>query len=293
MGNRKFLVTGATGETGRSVVNELIGMGHHVRALAHAEDQRADGLRNAGAEVVIGDMLSPSDVAAALVGIDGAYFVYPIRPGLVQATTYFAKAARDADLEVVVNMSQIAARENSPNQIIRDHWFAERILDWSGTPVVHLRPTFFLQWLLYPHAQTAIIEKGMIDLPWGNATYAPIAPEDLAQFIATVLNDPRPHIGKTHELHGAAELNQVQLAAAVGEALGVPVRYQPLELDEYRRQLAFIGFPELYVEFFVALANDAREGIFSGWNDLYSKVTGKQPLGVQEFIRRHRSEFAV
>lgn len=293
MGNRKFLVTGATGETGRSAVKELLGMGHQVRAFAHTEDARADALRSAGAEVVIGDMLAPSDVASALDGVTGAYFVYPIRPGLVQATAYFATAARRAGLDVVVNMSQIAARENSPNQIIRDHWFAERIFDWSGTPVIHLRPTFFLQWLLYPHSQAAIIDKGIIDLPWGDATYAPIAPEDLARFIANILNDPLPHIGKTHELHGAEELNQVQLATAVSNALGVPVRYQPLELDAYRRQLEFMGFPELYVEFFVALSNDAREGIFSGWNDLYSKVTGKPPLGVQDFIRLHRSEFAV
>lgn len=88
---------------------------------------------------------------------------------------------------------------------------------------------------------------------------------------------PKTHVGKSYELHGSKEISQVQLAHAVSEALGVPVRYQPLPIEEYRLQLETIGFPELYVDFFVALAHDARDGIFSGWNDVYSQVTGNQP----------------
>jgi hypothetical protein len=64
--------------------------------------------------------------------------------GLLPATAYFADAARRAGLKVVVNMSQVSAREDSKSYAARDHWIAERLFEWSGVPTVHLRPTFLL-----------------------------------------------------------------------------------------------------------------------------------------------------
>src|SRR5262245_19040224 len=93
---QKFLVTGATGATGGKTVEQLLARGHHVRALAHREDNRSKRLKEAGAEVVFGDFLDFDAMRAALRGIRGAYFCYPIRPGILQATAYFAHAAKEA-----------------------------------------------------------------------------------------------------------------------------------------------------------------------------------------------------
>src|SRR5436853_1313189 len=74
--NKKlFLVTGATGDTGRPTVKLLREKGYRVRALARRDDQRAQDLRDLGAEVVIGDMLYLNDMRKALKGVTGAYFV--------------------------------------------------------------------------------------------------------------------------------------------------------------------------------------------------------------------------
>ena len=48
----KVLVTGATGDTGRATVNELLARGHKVRALAHGQDDRSTRLQDRGVEVV-------------------------------------------------------------------------------------------------------------------------------------------------------------------------------------------------------------------------------------------------
>ncbi len=61
----KFLVTGATGETGRYTVQRLLEKGHSVRAMVHRQDERADALRNEGAEVVVGDLFEHDDVIRA------------------------------------------------------------------------------------------------------------------------------------------------------------------------------------------------------------------------------------
>src|SRR5262249_7807340 len=98
MAQKKFLVTGATGDRGGYTVEQLLERGHAVRALARREDDRSKRLEKMGAEVVIGDFLKFNDVRAAMRGVRGAYFCYPIRPGILQATAYFAQAAKEAGL---------------------------------------------------------------------------------------------------------------------------------------------------------------------------------------------------
>src|SRR5262249_21102257 len=140
MSTGKILITGATGDTGGYAIEQLLHKGHEVRALVHGLDDRSQRLEDKGVEVVAGDYLDLDAMRAALKGVRGAYFVYPIRPGIIQATAYFAQAAREAGLEAVVNMSQISAREDAKSHAARDHWVAERLFDWSGLPLPHPRP---------------------------------------------------------------------------------------------------------------------------------------------------------
>src|SRR5271154_2651945 len=141
----KVLVAGATGGTGGATVNELLARGHQVRALAHAEDERSKRLRQRGVEVVYGDLLDFRTVRSALSGVQRAYFVYPIRLGILEATAYFAQAAKEAGIDGMVNMSQVSAREDSKSHAAANHWLSERVFDWSDLTVAHIRPTFFAE----------------------------------------------------------------------------------------------------------------------------------------------------
>ena len=69
----KVLVTGATGDTGRATVNELLARGHKVRALAHGQDDRSKRLQEQGVEVFYGDLLDFGQVRAELDGAQRAY----------------------------------------------------------------------------------------------------------------------------------------------------------------------------------------------------------------------------
>ena len=293
MSAEEILVTAATGETGRYTVQRLVEKGHAIRALVHREDERSDALRSAGAEVVVGDLLEHDDAIRATAGTTAAYFCYPIRPGLIQATAYFADAAKRAGLEAVVNLSQISARENSKSHAARDHWIAERVFDWSGVPVVHLRPTFFAQWLLYPRSRATIVEEGIIDLPYGEGRHAPIAAEDQARLIAAILAEPAAHLGKTYPLHGPIEQDQAGIAAAVSEVLGRKISYRPLTIPQYRERLEKAGLPEIMIQHFCAVALDYQNGIFSGEDKIIAEVTGQPPMTVQEFVTLHRNAFTA
>jgi NAD(P)H dehydrogenase (quinone) len=293
MSAEKFLVTGATGETGRYTVQRLLEKGHAVRALVHKEDERSEALRGTGAEVVVGDLLEHDDAIRATAGTSAAYFCYPVRPGLIQATAYFADAAKRAGLKAVVNLSQISAREDSKSHAARDHWIAERVLDWSGVPVVHLRPTFFAQWLLYRFSRATIVEDGIIDLPYGEGRHAPIAAEDQARLIAAILAEPTAHLGKTYTLHGPTELGQAGIAAAVSEVLGRKISYRPLTIPQYHERLEKADLPEFMVQHFCAIALDYQNGIFSGEDKIIAEVTGQPPMTVQEFVTLHRNAFTA
>ena len=162
-----YLIAGATGPTGSFAAQELRKGGARVRALVHRDDDRIRLLKDIGAEIVIADLLDYQAVRVALKGIAAAYFVYPIRGGLVDATAYFAQAALDQGVKAIVNMSQISARPDSRSNAARDHWICERLFDRSGVSTTHLRPTFFAQWLLYHGRSRRIAETGMMRFPFG------------------------------------------------------------------------------------------------------------------------------
>ncbi|HEX7789502.1 MAG TPA: NmrA family NAD(P)-binding protein [Afipia sp.] len=289
-----LLVTGATGPTGRAAVQELRKVGARVRAFVHADDARADALRDLGAEVVVGDLLDLAAVRAATKDVTAAYFVYPIRSGLIDATAYFAQAASEAGVKAIVNMSQISARSDAKSNAARQHWVSERLLDRSGVPVVvHLRPTFFAQWLLYFGRGNKIASTGVIELPFGEGRHAPIAAEDQARFIAAVLRDPAPHAGKTYPLYGPVEMNHHEIAALVGKVLGRPITYTPQSIPDFKAQLESQRAPQHLIQHLGEVAQDYQDGIFAGTNDVIERVTGRAPLTVSEFVELHRAEFSA
>src|SRR4029077_15393518 len=234
MSRRTFLVTGATGDTGGATVEQMLARGHHVRALAHRQDDRAKRLQGLGAEVVFGDFFNLDDVRAALRGVAGAYFCYPIRPGIIQATAFFAQAAKEAGVACVVNMSQISAREDAKSHAAQDHWLAERVFDWSGLTIVHLRPTYFAEWLLY---LAPMIRAGLLHVPFGTGKHAPIAAADQARVIVGILEDPAIHNGKIYPLVSPVEFTYQEIAQVLSRVLGKDVQYKQVEFEEFKKTL--------------------------------------------------------
>jgi hypothetical protein len=88
------------------MVDMLLEQGHPVRAFVRRDDERAQSLREAGAEVFVGDLLKFADVAAALKGVRRIYFSMSLSPYYSDALTLMAAAARaQGDIEAFVNMS--------------------------------------------------------------------------------------------------------------------------------------------------------------------------------------------
>src|ERR1700722_4110895 len=289
----KVLVTGATGDTGRATVNELLARGHKVRALAHGRDNRSEKLREQGVEVVFGDLLDFGQVRSALDGVQRAYFVYPIRPGILQATAYFAQASKEAGVDGIVNMSQISARQDAKSHAATDHWLAERVFDWSGVTVAHIRPTYFAEWLLYV---APMIKAGLLHVPFGTGKHAPIAAEDQARVIVGILEDPAPHHGKVYPLFGPVEFTYREPAQILSRVLGKSVEYRQVDFEESQPTLEARGKASAKGNDFLfqhlrEVAIDHQNGIFEGTNDLVEKLGGRPPMTLEAFITNNRTAF--
>jgi uncharacterized protein YbjT (DUF2867 family) len=150
-----ILVTGAAGRvggTGRTVTELLLKQGKAVRAMVRSEDDRSQALRDLGAEVVVGNLLDLDSMHRAIDGCDTMYFGMSISDAHLAATVNTAAVAKHHGVKAFVNMSQMTVSQmsitettSSPQQKL--HWLAEQALNWSGLPVVHVRPTVFLEGL--------------------------------------------------------------------------------------------------------------------------------------------------
>jgi uncharacterized protein YbjT (DUF2867 family) len=253
-----ILITGAGGQIGgvsRLMVDMLLEQGHPVRAFVRRDDERAQSMREAGADVFVGDLFKPADVAAALKGVKRIYFSMTPQPNYADALTLMAAAARaQGNIEAFVHLSnyeqsymtleKMTAPEEdrrswlgglvtdwSPQQ--RAHWICERVLDWSGLPTINVRSTLFAE---NPHLtwmQLGPLNNGELRLPFGNQRLAPIAVHDLAEVSVKMLVDPAPHISKSYELTGPELKDMYGFAEDYAAALGRQIVYIPEELEAW------------------------------------------------------------
>jgi NAD(P)H dehydrogenase (quinone) len=291
-----FLVVGAGGShgaTGNHVARQLLERGLRVRAFVHRADERADELRALGAEITVGDIQDHKVVRAALDGVQRAYFTYPLADGLLLATATFAAAGKHTGLQSVVNMSQVTARPDHASPAARQHWLAERVLDWSGIGVTHLRPPFFLENLFNVAAPT-VRADGKIYLPYGQGRHAPIAGEDVARVAVGILTDPAAHRGKTYLPTGPASLSMMEQASVFSRALGRPVEYVDIPVERWRQILSHVDVMTPWlIEHLSRVAESHQHGEFDVVTDVVETIGGALPQSLEAFIRQHQTAFGV
>jgi uncharacterized protein YbjT (DUF2867 family) len=297
-----FLITGAGGGVGsvsRSVVEELRAHGQPVRAMVRREDARADRLRDIGAEAVVGDLTSPLDVADAMRGVTRMFFNMSVSSEYLEAASVVAAVGHElGGLQVLVNMSQmtvsqmtLTSTEESRHQ--RWHWLAEHILTWSGVPMIHVRPTAFLDNPLFTVlGARSVRERGVLALPFGDGHTSPIAATDVAHVVAALLREPEGRIGHVYELTGPQVLDTAGLAEQFGRALGRPIAAEDMPADGLGDQLAAAGLPDHVGQHISTMARLHREDRYNRATDDVEQILGRPALSVEQYVAAHRELFS-
>jgi uncharacterized protein YbjT (DUF2867 family) len=297
-----YLITGAAGKVGgvsRSVVEMLLDKGESVRAMVHHEDARAQRLSDLGAEVVVGDLTNPKNVTDAMTGVERMFFNMGVSLDYLEATAIVCAAARElGGYEVIVNMSQMTVSQmtlTSTEESFQHwlHWLSEQVMNWSGVPVVHVRPTVFLDNPLFSMlARRSVHDRGVLPLPFGTGRTSPIAAVDVARVVVAVLLDPADRIGDVYELTGPEVLDINGLAEQYARALNRPVTAEDTPYDDWiRRHLRTAGLPDHVQQHIATMARLHHEDRYNRVSDDVEKVTGAPAQTVEQYVAAHPELF--
>jgi uncharacterized protein YbjT (DUF2867 family) len=281
----KILVTGATGNTGSLIVTLLLDKGADVRALVRDED-KAKGLRDAGAEIVVGDLDDPSTLGAAFDGVDKVYLVTWNGPtGEQQRKNAIAAAQASGSPHVVVGGAL-----GIPSRITNGITAANDALKDSGLPWTILQPTFFMQNLM--GAKQTIAEQDAIYFDLADGKLPMIDVRDIADAAVAVLTTDG-HRGKTYNLTGPAAISMQDVAKAFSDGLGRPITYTAVPTAAAKDALMSMGYPEWTADGF----GELMAGFADNWaadkvSPDVERLTGHAPRSIDTFVRDFKGFFA-
>lgn len=279
-----IVVTGATGNVGRPLVAALAAAGERVTAVSRgiAPADLPDGVVRVRADLAEPESLRPAlDGAGALFLHDGGTGGHGLDARAVLAV------ARDAGVARVVLLSSqaVATRPESPS-----HGGAMRAVEdavrGSGLAWTVLRAGGFAS-NAFAWAGSVRAER-TVAAPFGDVGIPVVDPADLAEVAAVALRKDE-HIGRTYELNGPAAVTPRQQAAAIGAALGEPVRFVELTRDAARARMAAF-MPEAVVETTLAVLGEPTAGELRLSPDV-EDVLGRAPGTFAAWARRNAGAF--
>lgn len=219
----KILVTGATGRTGRAVVEELLSRGIPLRAVVRSKDARSAALERKGTEIAVADMFDPDQLLAAMRGTHRAYYLPFYDPYVIQSVTAFAVAAREAKLEAVVSLGQWLASPTHPSLSTRQSWLMDQVFSMMpGIAHVRVNPGYFADNYLQLIGYAARL--GVFPDITGDSKDAPPSNEDIARVVVAALLNPGKHAGKQYRPTGPALISVSDMADTLSRVLGRKVR---------------------------------------------------------------------
>ena len=289
----EILITGATGTTGRYAIEHLLSKGIKVRAMVRTLDQRSEELESLGVEVVLGDFLDMPSLKAALKGIKRAYFLYPFIDHLPKAAGYFAEAAKENEVELVVAMSQMGVTATSPSPATQNHYIAESILDWADIGAVHIRPALFA-WNYLGFAAATVVDHQKFYYPKPEAKYSIVHPRDVGEVVAEILSTDNPdsYIGRRYDLTSGQVHTGSRVAKDIGEVIGKTVNYVPVPVDIWIDNVKALptvnAFLAKHLKEFSAEVGDGR---FSQITDSIKEITGHVPRTFKDYVEEYKEMF--
>jgi uncharacterized protein YbjT (DUF2867 family) len=273
-----ILVSGATGNVGSELVDQLLARGVPVRALVRS----ADAELPAGAQAAVGDLNEPDSVSPALDGVHGMFLLSGYRdvPALLER-------AGEAGVERVVLLSGgSAVASDLDNAISRYMLASEAAVRRSGLAWTILRPFAFMsnafRWL--PQVRAGDVVK----LPFARVANAVIDPYDIARVAATALLEDG-HDGQAYRLSGPESLlpaDQVRVLAAV---LGRDLHFEAQSDEEARAEMS-TSMPAEYVAAFFSFYVDGTLDE-SRVLPTVEELTGERPRAFEQWARLHADAF--
>ena len=280
---RRIVVTGATGTVGRRVSARLLAQGADVLALSSRPDAQVPG--TPAARVQQADLRDPAALRRAFDGADAVFLLLPLVPDKPALARTALQAAQAAGVRHVLRLSAIGADAASDNVFARVQGGIDDAVAASGIAWTLLRPAGFMQ--NYATYGAAMIRAGRYFAAHADAAQAMVDADDIAGCAAAVLADPAAHAGAVYTPTGARAWTHAQTMALIGQAIGRPVAYVPIDDDAARAALQGMGMPEPLLSWMVALGPLVRSGLGHEPTGDVQRLTGRAPRSLEDFVREN------
>ena len=282
------LVTGATGQVGGAVLEELVRRGVQARAMVRTEDRSA-GLAALGVKAVVGDLERPETLPGVLSGAGRVFLMSRDDPNQPEMEGALIEAAGRIGVGRIVKLSASGAAPDSPVALMRRHAQAERILEASGVGYTILRPQLYMQNFL--RFGPSIATEGRFSAPMDDRQFALVDVRDVARVAAAALTE-EAHAGETYVVSGPEALSYGDAAEAIGAAIGEEVAYEPTKPVAFRDELvAERGMPRWRADELAFIASAYGGGAGELVTDIVRRVGGEPPRTFEEFAKEHADHF--
>jgi NAD(P)H dehydrogenase (quinone) len=283
--SRPIGVTGATGAVGGRVAALLSARGL-IQRLIVRDTERAPLLIAAEVRHGAGYADGPS-MRAAFAGV-GTLLLVPAAEAAdrVEQHRTVVDAAVAAGVERIVYLSYLGAAPDATFTLARDHWATEEHVRASGVPWTFARMSLYLDFL--PRMVGA---DGVLRGPAGEGRVAPVLRDDVARAVAE-LAAGQGHEARTYDLTGPRAITLGEAAAAIAELSGKPIRFEDETLEEAYASRASYGAPDWEVEAWVSTYTAIAAGELDVVSDDVQRLTGRPPVGVEDWLRERPDTFA-
>lgn len=280
-----MVVTGATGTTGKLVVEELkrrpgVKVRAAVRSIAKARSLFS------GVEVVTMDYTRPDSVEDALRGAHAVYLVTPGGSGQIEQTWVTVQAARATGIERIVKLGSLDAPRGPRTQVERWCTMSEDMVRGSGAAYTFLRPTWFDQDFTEMYFAPTVKSLGLVAAPMGEGKAGWIDCRDVAAVAAVALTEDG-HAGKAYTLTGPALIGVREIVGHLSRAAGRTIRYLDTPEAVQRLLVRLAGMPPRDVDAITELIGKLRGGWLTDVTDDVARILGRPPISFERFAADH------
>ena len=286
-------ITGAGGQLGGSVLNELLARGAkpgEIVAITR-NPEKLSAFAAKGLTVRAGDFDAPAGLAAAFKGIDTLLIIptSDLRPGMRTPQHKAAVAtAKAAGVKHVVYVSTVAVR---PGQdLMQSHLDTEQAVFASGLAWTIVRMSMYFENLFMGGLQHAL-SSGAYGAT-GTAPVANIARDDVAATLAGVLLG-KGHEGSVYHATGPASLTPAEIAATIGTVFGKPVQSVTITDEQFAGGLKAAGLPDFVVDAILGIEQTAAKGMLDLVTGDVERLSGRKPVSLAEFLAARKQAVAA
>lgn len=276
-----ILITGASGKTGKSILQTLAQM-EPVCTLIHRAEQ-SENMKTLGAtKVIIGDVQDPATLKQALQGVNKIYHICPnMHPNETEIGKQLIKLAKAQNIQHFVYHSVL----HPHIQVMNHHWQkmrVEELLFASGLPFTILQPAPYMQNLLAGWKN--MLETGILKIPYSvEKPFSFVDLTDVAEAAKIVLSEPN-HLNAIYELVGTQPLTYSQVADLFSQVVGRDIKAEQEEINQWRTNAA--GLNEYARENLINMFNYYDQFGFSGNPQVLTWLLKREPTSLSQFIQK-------